>query len=374
MWLWGGSALALLVLGALALVALRPTTVTVIPRSHTVFFDDTARFVAYAADTAATGTLSFTIEESTYEDSQLVAAKGVERVEERASGNVTVYNEYSSAPVRLLKNTRFETPDGLIFRAPAEVLVPGRKGTTPGEITITVFADAPGEKYNVGPISRFTLPGLKSSSMYSKVYARSTSAMSGGFAGERPAAEKSALDAAVSEIRGRLEEKARAAVGEVGADEAAFFDLARLTYESLPATMEGEGNVRITERLRVELPIFPGDMFAHVVAESVSAGAEEGSIVLKPLEGLSAHTETKIFSATSPLTFALSGQAQLVWKVDTEELAQALAGRDESAFQTIVEGFSSIEEAHARIEPFWSNSFPNDPSDIKIKVKEPDAR
>ncbi len=372
MWLWGGAALALLILGVLALVALRPTTVTVIPRSHTVFFDETARFIAYPAGSNATGTLSFMIEESTYEDSQIVKAAGVERVEERASGNITVYNDYSSTPVKLLKNTRFETPDGLIFRAPSEVVVPGKKGSAAGEVTVMVIADAPGDRYNVGPVSRFTLPGLKSSTMYTKVYARSSAAMSGGFSGERPVAEKSALDAAVSEIRGRLEEKAHAAIGGIGADKVAFFDLARLSYESLPATMEGQGNVRIAERLRLELPVFPADAFAHVVAESVSAGAEEGGVVLKPLEGFSARAETKTFSVTSPLTFTLSGQAQLVWKVNVDELASALAGRDESAFQTIVESFSGIEEAHARIEPFWSNSFPKDTAAIKMKVKEPE--
>lgn len=373
MWLWGGAALALLVLAAIALVALRPTTVTVIPRSHTVLFDETASFTAYPATKATAGQLSFSIESSSFEDSQVVPANGVERVEERASGNVTVYNEYSSAPVRLLKNTRFATPEGLIFRAPAEVLVPGRRGTTAGQITVTIFADAVGEKYNVGPISRFTLPGLKGSNMYAKVYARSTTAMSGGFSGERPAAEAGALEAAKAEIRGRLEEKAREAVSAASTEAFAFYELARLTFESLPPVSEGEKGVRIGERLTMELPVFPADAFAHLVAESVSAGAESGGILLKPLEGFSAHAATtSTLSTDSPLIFSLIGQAQLVWKVDTVELAAALAGRDESAFQTIVEGFAGIGEAHARIEPFWKSSFPENPTDIKIKVKEPD--
>lgn len=373
MWLWGGAALALLVLAAIALVALRPTTVTVTPRSHTVIFDETARFTAYPAGEVAAGTLAFTIETSSFEDSQIVQANGVERVEEKASGNVTVYNEYSSAPVRLLKNTRFQTPEGLIFRAPAEVRVPGRKGTTPGQITITVFADAVGDRYNVGPVSRFTLPGLKSSDMYAKVYARSSAAMSGGFSGERPAAAPGALEAAKSEIRGRLEEKAREAVRSRSAGTFAFYDLARLTFESLPPVSEGDKGVRIGERLQMELPVFPGNAFTNLVAESVSVGAEIGSIVLKPLEGFSARSATtSTLSADATLSFSLLGQAQLVWGVDVVELASALAGRDESAFQTIVEGFAGIEEAHARIEPFWKSSFPEDPSAIKIKVKEPE--
>lgn len=374
MWLWGGIAVALLVLGAIGLVALRPTTVTVAPRSHVVIFDETASFTAYPAGSAAAGTLVFTVETSTYEESQIVQANGTEKVEEKASGNITVYNEFSAAPVRLLKNTRFATPEGLIFKAPAEVLVPGRRGTTPGQITITVFADAAGERYNVGPVSRFTLPGLKSSGdMYAKVYARSTAATSGGFSGERPAAEPAELESAKAEIRGRLEEKARKAVRSRGEDSFAFYDIARLTYESLPPVSEGEKGVRIGERLTMELPVFPADSFALLVAESVSAGVESGGIVLKPLEGFSARSAaTSTLTGDSPLSFSLVGQAQLIWKVNAEELASALAGRDESAFQTIVEGFAGIEEAHARIEPFWKRTFPEDPSDIKIKVKEPE--
>ena len=71
------------------------------------------------------------------------------------------------------------------------------------------------------------------------------------------------------------------------------------------------------------------------------------------------------------MQFSLDGTAQLVWKVDTALLAEALLGRDESAFQAIVESFPGIEEAHARIEPFWSNAFPGDATAIKVRVEEP---
>lgn len=370
--LWGGIALALLVLAALIMVALRPTTVTIIPRSHMIFFDESARFHAYPASASATGTLTFTVLSLTYEDSQVVAASGVEKVEEKASGNIVVYNEYSVSPVKLLKNTRFATPDGLIFRIPAEVSVPGKRGTLPGEIAVTVFADAAGEKYNVAPVSHFTLPGLKGSEMFSKVYARSSSAIRGGFSGERPAAEKSELERATSEIRGRLEQKARA---EIATHEGsfAFLELGRLTYESVPPIREGENNVRIGERLRVELPVFPADPFAKEVAEAVSAEAEVGEIILKKGEEFSAKIVGAQFSPESPFSFSLSGTAQIVWRVNEQPLRDALAGHDESAFQTIIKGFAGVEEAHARIEPFWSSSFPEDADGIKVKIKERSA-
>jgi len=375
--LWGAVVIALLVLGAIALVALRPTSVTVTPRSHIVLFDETAQFTAYPAQATTTtnGTLLFTIETSTFEDSQVVPAQGVERVEDKASGTITVYNDYSTAPQKLVKNTRFQTPEGLVFRAPAEVIIPGRSATTPGQVFITVIADKAGEEYNVGTVEKFTLPGLKSTPlMYAKIYARSSAPMTGGFVGERPAASPAALEAARAQIRARLQEKVVAfSQTHTDADSFAFSDLARVTFEALPSTVEREGEARIHERARVELPVFPADMFAHIVGESVSASSENGALLLKPGADFSARPLSTAVGSLSeaPLSFTLEGTAQLVWRVDVGELAAALAGRDETAFQAIVETFPGIEEAHARIEPFWKNSFPSDPSAIKIKVQEP---
>ncbi|MEK7479977.1 MAG: hypothetical protein AAB665_01665 [Patescibacteria group bacterium] len=377
LWIWGAVALSLAVLAAIGLVAFRPTTVTVTPRSQPVVFDASAQFTAYPAATAASGTLSFILETNDLEDSAVVPTSGSTHVEDRASGTVIAVNEYSAQSVKLIKNTRFATPEGLIFRVPADVVIPGKKGTTAGEISITVIADQAGEAYNVGPQTRLTIPGLKSTpSMYTKVYGRSTAAMQGGFAGDRPGTAPGALDSARADVRARLDEKARATVRARTDDPTVTFPgLLRVTYESLPDTVEAGGGLRIHERAHVELPVFPADIFARVVAESVSADAEAAGITFKAAPDLVAHlgSAADVSLADKPLDFTLEGGAQLVWNIDAPSLTAALAGRDEAAFQTIVNGFPAIQEASARIEPFWKSSFPADPSDIKVRVKEPEA-
>ena len=65
------------------------------------------------------------------------------------------------------------------------------------------------------------------------------------------------------------------------------------------------------------------------------------------------------------------GNAVLVWTVDAAELEAALAGRDESTFQTIINGFASIQQARSRIEPFWNSSFPSNTADIKVDIVSP---
>lgn len=374
-WLWALAALCLLTLGGLALFAFRGTTVSVIPKSHDIVFDESSTFTARPTATAATGTLAYSVETSDLEDSEVVPSQGTTHAETKASGSIIVYNDYSTASVKLIKNTRFETPDGLVFRAPAEVVVPGKKGTTPGSVSITVIADKVGDKYNVGPVAKFTLPGLKSSpDMYTKVYAKSTVAFTGGFVGDQPAVAPGALEAALSSVRARLEGKARASAGAQGDSLIIFPELIQITYQDLPNTTEAGGGVRIHEKAHVVVPAFSADAFAQTVAKAVSADAEGAPIKIVGGSGFGARmTNASATIGVDPINFTLTGQATLVWQVDTGALAEALAGRDQGAFQTIVNGFSGIQEAHARIEPFWKTSFPGNAADIKIDIQSPEA-
>src|SRR3989344_2305213 len=375
-WMWVTAALAILVLGTILLVALRPTTIYVVPRSHAVVFDSFLQFNAYPAEEASVGSLSYSVETITIEDSAVVPSNGTEYVETKASGAIIVANNYSSEPVRLIPNTRFETPAGLIFRTSAEVSIPGKKDGKPGEVQIEVVADKAGEAYNIGPVSRFTLPGLATTpAMYADVYARSIGSMTGGALGDRPAVTPGTLESARAEIRARLETQARAAADlRTNEETIVLADLMRITYTTQPNTEEAGGNVRIREIARVEIPVLPASVFAHTVSRSVSADAEDGSVMLKGAGALAARfvaTDTELVLGAGPFEFTLSGMSQLVWKVDSEALISALSGRNESAFQTIVATFPGIEEARARIQPFWKQVFPVDPKKIRIRIEEP---
>ena len=379
LWMWIAAALSLLVLSGLLLVAFRSTTVTVIPKSRSVALTDSISFVARPAGSSAgisKNTLFYTIETSDLEDSEVVPSQGTTHVESKASGSITIFNDYSVASVRLLKNTRFETPDGLIFRVPAEVVVPGKNSAGPGQVKVTVAADKAGEKYNVGAISYFTLPGLKTSAMYPKVYAKSTTAMTGGFVGEEPGIAPGDLNAAIAAVRNRLEAKAREAVipqadsGMIG-----FPDLAQITYRSLPKTIEAGVGVRIHEKVHIEIPVFSIDLLAGAIVRSADS-ADDAPVTLRSGHGLSARMATTGVPTlgSDDIRFFLSENADVVWKIDKTALSEALAGRDSDAFQTIVNAFPGIQEAHAKIEPFWKKTFPTEASDIKILIVETEAR
>lgn len=379
-WLFWLGGIIVLLLAAIAggIFFFTSTRVSVTPRTHTITFDPTTEYVAHPASSteAQAGGMSYAMQNIVLDDSATVPATGVERAEDRAAGTITVYNDYSEDTLRLIKNTRFETPDGLVFRIASSIEVPGKTDSGPGILPVTVFADQPGDEYNVAPVERFSLPGLRDTSdMYQNIYARSTDKFSGGFIGERPVASPSAVETARTQVRERLANAAReAAQKAVTPEQFAFPQLVSISYESLPTTAGTDGSAVINERATARIPVFPAGAFAGTIAEAVRADGGEHAIRFTPGERFS-------IAATAgqepdplgerPLSFVLDGSASLVWEVSIDELAKALAGREQGAFEAIVASFPSIDKAEAKIAPFWSSVFPADPADIEIEVQDP---
>ncbi len=374
-WLWLLAIASVLVLAGLLVVALRSTTVSVVPRTHALTFEQSVFFTAYPESSAQSGILTYGVQASDIEDSEPVKAQGTVHAEEKASGQVTIFNEFSDKPLKFVKTTRFQTPEGLIFRAPADITVPGKNGATPGQVTITLVADQPGEKYNVGPVARMTLPGLKTAGdEFNKVYAKADAGFAGGFVGEKPGVAPADLQVATAQVRARLADKARESAKAAQTDETVTFPgLVKVTYLDQPTTGEGT-EARVHVKAHIEIPVFQKQAFADAVALA-SALAEPGQIRIVPKEGVDANpAATTTNLGADPLSFSLVGAADVVWRVDSSAIQQALAGKDKAAFEGIVAKFTGVQEAHARVEPFWKSTFPTDPSSITVKVSDPSAK
>ena len=118
--------------------------------------------------------------------SQTFEASGEKSVsDQKAKGKITIYNEFSTLPQPLVATTRFISEDQKIFRLVQSVTIPGttKVGTEikPGVTEVEVVADESGDGYNI-PATSFSIPGFKDSGSekYAKIYAKSTSAMTGG--------------------------------------------------------------------------------------------------------------------------------------------------------------------------------------------------
>ncbi len=373
LWPWVLSGVCVLALAVfLLLFFFQMTNVTVVPQSQIVTFNTSSQFTAYPAANAPSGTISYTVNSTDIGDSAVVSSNGTQHVDTKASGTITVLNNYSASSIRFVKNTRFQTANGLIFRVPAGISIPGKSPSGPGKINVTVVADAAGAQYNVGPQTRLTIPGLQSSrGEYTAVYAISTASTTGGFIGDQPGIAQSDLDTARAQVRASLQTKAQAFAATLNSATTSLL-ASRVTFTDEANTPEAGNMVRIHESAHVDAAVVPEDTFASAVGQTVAADVAIGSVVLVPGSGYAVSINSASSTwGTDPLSFTLSGQALIVWNVNAQALAQALAGKNQDSFQSIVSNFPGVKSATTRIEPFWESSFPTNPAEVHITVEDP---
>lgn len=366
---WGTIFVALLVVGlsAAILFIFSRAEVTVSKKSTTVTVD------AVLSATPSGGSLTYEVVFVERVLGEALPAEGTETVEVPAQGTITIYNEQTAAQT-LIKNTRFESPEGLIYRIRESVTVPAAKGGTPGSITATVYADEAGPKYNIGA-TKFTVPGLKGGASYSLVYARSTGDMTGGFSGTRPTVSKAAADAKRQEVRGLLSaELNEALVAEVPEGYVLLSGATRTAYESLPDVATA-GSVEVREKGVVRAVVFKQGELAAAVAEKMVGQYQGEPISFKDTKDLTMMfgTDDKPWDpAYTMLSFSITGQTTLVWDIITEKIASAVAGKTREAAQVILTGggFPEVGGARLVLRPFWRSTFPLDTSSIKVVVEE----
>lgn len=120
------------------------------------------------------------------EKSREFNATGSKKIESRATGIITVYNEWSSSPQALVSGTRFLSNSGKLFKINKTISIPGftrEDGKDiPGSTEVPVAAWELGPDYNI-PADDFSLPGLSGSPKYGKIYAKSFAPTAGGASG-----------------------------------------------------------------------------------------------------------------------------------------------------------------------------------------------
>lgn len=341
-------------------------TVSVTPKHQSIFVDGT-----FAAGAEALQFNVMTVEEILSEE---VKATEEEYVEERATGTIIVYNNYNTSNHSWVKNTRFETPEGLIFRVRKSVVIPAMKTVggkkVPGSIEITVTADEPGDRYNIG-LTDFTIPGLKGGAKYESFYARSKTAMTGGFVGDRLVVS----DEVVSETRTTLQEELRQKLLTLaGSQKPEGFHLFEggisFQFESLP-NRDGEKKVGIEEKGTLYAILFNEEDFAAYLAKNTMAEYDENLVQIRNSEDLDitfAEGDGNLWEQDE-IAFSVNGTAEFEWLFNMDDLRIDLLGQSKDSIGAVLAGYPGIQEAEATIRPFWHSTFPGQTDKIKIEKK-----
>jgi len=326
----------------------------------------------------AAGALGYSVLTTSRTASTSVKASGSQQVSKSASGIITIYNNYSGAPQQLVANTRFEAPNGNIYRIHAGVTIPGatqQNGTlTPGSVSATAYADKPGADYNISTATQFTIPGFKGDPKYDKFYAQS-SAITGGFVGTQPAVAQADLTAAQTALKNGLDSSLQnTGASGIPADFTVIPGTLQVSYADVAETPQSDGTVTLAQTASATLDVVRTNDLAAAIARAQVQNYNGEAV------GFADPSALKVSLATSsasqgPITLAFSGTPTLVLQFDPDTLKQALLGKPKSQFETIIDSFAPAIDCSAQapctasMRPFWKTTFPTDPAKITVSAK-----
>jgi len=372
-WLWAlGIVLVLAVLVLVVSFVFAGASVEVTPRQENILLD--AQFKADREPVP--GDLGFEIMSITKRMSDEVDATGEKFVEQKASGQIVVFNNFDENNQRLIKNTRFETDDGLVYRIDKSVVVPGQHEnesgeTVPGSVEVTVYADASGKEFNIG-LTDFTIPGFDGDPRFFKFYARSKTSMTGGFSGNQktvsPSDESRVRNSLQDELRDVIRGEAQSQVPEgfVLYDDGVFVSFASQPNEST----DDDDRVLVVEEALLHGIIFNEQDLARLVAVNTVASYEGGDVEVLGIDTLDfsiVDIELVEPLLVETIDFTLSGSDIVVWLFDEQRLKEDLAGKHRRDTEMVLSAYPAIEEAQVVLRPFWKRLFPENPEKIKVK-------
>jgi hypothetical protein len=350
--------------------------ITIFPKVRSMNVN--AEFTAYKENKA--GELSYEILTLEATGERQVTATGQEEVSIQTVGEIDIFKTTPGSE-RLIKNTRFATSDGKVFRIQESVVIPGAKegsdGTmTPGVVRAQVFADEAGEEYNIPAKTRLSVPGFKENNLnelYNAVYAENPSQFTGGFNGPRFIIDEAELATAKASLQSELRESLNAKVAsERPADYTVFLDSSAITYTSLPPTQQGDSLVTIKEQATLRIPLFNNEDFASFIAKETIVGYETTEKVR--IDNINDMTFSYSDPATKDvniadqesLTFKIVGQPVIVWTYEEQALKEALVGKEKTALPLALGQYSQESRSSLKIRPFWKSTFPDSVDKISI--------
>jgi len=297
--------------------------------------------------------------------SQEFVATGILEKEGRASGKITVYNNYH-LPQTLVVKTRFISAEGggKLFYSKKTVHIP------PGEhLDVEVEAAEPGPEYNIKP-SVFAIPGLQGTPRYTAVHGESSSPMKGGFIGQVSQVTKKDLEKAkndlYSHLASLLETELRNTAGPLFLllEEA----IQNETLESSCSKEAGEEAEKFTCSLRLRadsLGVLESDLkdFARksILQKTPGKKIKEDSLEIEPF------VEKTDFE-TKKLALKLKIKAEIFSDIDTDLLKKRLQGKSLEESEILLKDYSEIEKTKIRIFPPWKQRVPQDLKKIKVRL------
>jgi len=294
---------------------------------------------------------------------------GQKDVIQKASGKITVYNK-SAGSQRLVATTRFESPDGLIFRIPQTIIIPAatKNGTEiiPGSTETVVNADRAGADYNIGP-ARFTVPGFKSTPHFDEFYAISTKPMAGGIIGPSKIVTEEDYTKAVESIKKSIQDKILNSLRKQSGNLKIMDDIA-ISFDAPIANAEvGDASPNLTISIKGKaLTVgFREENVAQLAQNYVKSNYNS-----EILEGsLQINYNSPILDGTSKsLSFTIAANVVTIPSLDLEKIKTDILGMNENAIRSYFKNGKNIISVKISMFPIWIKSVPKNSAKVFLQI------
>lgn len=368
----GGIALAVVLIFIVGMMTVfASATINIVPKNQNIDVD----LKILATNEAKEGAVGYEIIKLSKSKTVSVPATGEEAAEIKASGKIVIYNNFSTEPQRLIIRTRFESPEGLIFRIPESVVVPGKTKKdgveTPGSIEVQVFADEPGEKYNIKKTD-FTIPGFKNDAdRFKNFYARSSTEMEGGFVGKMKTVSESDKKTALQNIDLEIQADLNKDLGSKIPEGLALLP-GSTVYQSKDLQPKEDGSSVIIgkEITSYTIMLNAQDLSNNITAEYISKLNDWTGIkaVVKNFSPLSITNVPGNIEKGGEISLEIKGKANVLADINAEVINQRLLGISKKDAAKLMDEFAGISSITATIRPIWKQSFPEDSSKIYVQI------
>lgn len=297
-------------------------------------------------------------------------ATGQKQVAQKARSSLTIYNNYGSDPQTFVATTRFQSSNGLIFRTPRLIIVPGAKlvagKLTPGSIEVAVIADKPGPEYNINP-DRFSIPGLKGSPKYNGFYAQSEKKFSGGMIGLSKVVTEKDFTEAKENVAKEALEKAQQNL-KTKLNQLKIIEPVETQIVSLQSTAEADEAAEgfaIKATAEAKTIGFLEKDLQELIRKFISKDQE---MILLTNALVLNYKNAKIDWEKKTLTFSVGVQGEAAAKVDEEKIVSNLLGMKQAKIKEYLLGIKEIESAKILLSPFWIRMVPKDRGKVKLQL------
>jgi hypothetical protein len=339
-------------------------TITLTPKYKDI--QDVGKTFVFSKEGVDASGIPFVVETTSLSKTKTLPLSESRKVESKATGKAIIYNNYDGNTQKLIKNTRFESSKGKIYRINQSIEVPGKKGDTPGSVEVTLYADSAGAEYNIDSTT-FSIPGFKGTSRESAFYAKTKSAISGGSSGTMSLPSISDLNSAKDSLALELKQSIQDDLHKIKKDGyIPLYSSAEIAYS------DNEEDIRkgVTDSYKVTATAYVMLTDASKLAEALAktfGDYDGGAVRLLSSDGLSfTRKQTDAINGANTISLLVDGKARVVWVTDSDAVKSLVQGKERDMFKGLMKTVSSVDSAEISFSPMWLTHFPDTRSKLTV--------